>query len=387
MDFNEMTLEQIEARMAEIRSLVDSKDETADFEALTTEVDKLEERKSFLVEEQRKSDILAVVEGAGEETKIDIPMEEKKMDLKELRSSTEYMNAYAEYLKTNDSKEVRALLTDLVQDGVVPVPQVLQDIIETNWSKSDLLSLVKKTYLKGVIKVPFELSAGPGADEGAVVHTEGSKAPAEQELTFGIVEIKPEMLKKFIKISDEVYAMKGEAFLRYIYDEITYRIDKLAEKLIIGLIEDAPDTATSSAVSVETVAADVITLGTVAEAIAKLSDEATSPVIVMNKLTWAAFKAVQYAGNFSVDPFEGLRVIFNNNIKSYADAEAGDTYAIVGDFSGVQANFPDGEDVTLKFDELTYAPEDIILVLGKKYMGLGLVRDKFFTKIAKEAES
>lgn len=382
MDFNEMTLEQIEARMAEIRSLVDSKDETADFEALTAEVDKLEERKAFLIEEQRKSDILAVVEGAGEETKIEVPMEERKMDLKELRSSTEYMNAYAEYLKSEDSRECRALLTDMVQDGVVPVPTFIEDEIRTSWEKSDLLSLVKKTYIKGILKVPFEYSA-----TGASVHTEGAVAPSEETLVIGLIEIKPAMLKKWITISDEVYAMKGEAFLRYIFDEITERIAEKAEELILGLIEDADDEATTTSVSVSTVNADVITLGTVAEAISKLSASAKNPVIVMNKLTWAAFKAVQYAGSYAVDPFEGLKVIFNNTIKSYTAAEAGETYAIVGDFSGIEANFPEGDGIAIKVDDVSLAEKDLIKIVGRQYVGFGLVGDKYFTKIAKEAES
>lgn len=382
MNFDELTLEQIETRMAEIKSLVDSKDETVDFTALSEEVDKLESRKAFLIEEERKADIAAVAAGAGEETKIEIPVEEKKMDLKELRSSKEYMDAYAEYLKTEDKKEVRALLTDMVQDGVVPVPTFIEDEIKTSWEKSDLLSLVKKTYIKGILKVPFELSADP-----AVIHTEGAKAPNEEVLTLGIVEIKPDMIKKFIRLSDEVYAMKGEAFLRYIYDEITERIAELAEKTIIDLIENAPDTATSSAVSVSTVAADVITLSTIAEALAKLSAAAKNPVIVLNRSTWAAFKAVQAAGNYGYDPFEGLDVIYSNDLTAYNSAEAGETYAIVGDFSGIQANFPEGEDIVLKFDDITYAPEDLIQILGRQYVGFGIVNDKFFTKIAKEAES
>lgn len=382
MNFDELTLEQIEARMAEIRSIVDSKDETADYEALTAEVDKLEERKAFLIEEERKADIIAVTAGAGEETKLEIPVEEKKMDLKELRSSKEYMDAYAEYLKTEDKKEVRALLTDMVQDGVVPVPTFIEDEIKTSWEKSDLLSLVKKTYIKGILKVPFELSADP-----AVIHTEGAKAPNEEVLALGIVEIKPAMIKKFIRISDEVFAMKGEAFLRYIYDEITERIAELAEKTIIDLIENAPDTADATSVSVSTVAADVITLGTVAEALSKLSAAAKNPVIVLNRSTWAAFKAVQAAGNYGYDPFEGLNVIYSHDLTAYNSAEAGETYAVVGDFSGIQANFPEGEDIVLKFDDITYAPEDLIQILGRQYVGFGIVNDKFFTKIAKEAES
>lgn len=377
-----LSLEQIEARKAEIKSLVEDTESTADFDELSKEVDMLEERKAALIEEQRKADIIAVTEGAGEETKIEVPVEERKMDLKELRNSEEYINAYAEYIKSEDARECRALLTDMVQDGVVPVPTFLADEIKTFWTKSDLLSLVKKSYIKGILKVPFELNAS-----GAVVHTEGSKAPDEEQIEFGIIEIKPFMLKKFVKFSDEVMAMKGEAFLRYIYDEVTYQLGKKAEELVISLIEDADDEVSATAVSVATLNADVISLGLIAQAIAQLSDKASNAVIVMNKLTWAAFKAVQYAGNFSVDPFEGLTVLFNNNIKSFDAASAGETYAIVGDFSGIQANFPEGEDIVLKFDDLTYAPEDIIQVLGRQYLGMNIVEDKFFCKIAKETES
>lgn len=382
MNFDEMTLEQIEARMTEIRSLVDSKDETADFEALNAEVDKLEERKAFLIEEERKADIEAVTAGEGEEVK-EIIVEEKHMPtLKEVRSSAEYINAYAEYIKNEKDTEVRALLTDLVQDGQVPVPTFIEDEIKTAWEKSDLLSLTKKTYLKGIVKVGFELSA-----TGASIHVEGAKEPSEEEITIGVVEIKPQSIKKWITISDEVYDLKGEAFLRYIFDEITYRIAKKAEEVIIGLIEDAPATADADEVSVDTLEADVISLGTVAQAIAKLSDQASNPVIVMNKATWAAFKSVQYAGSYAVDPFEGLTVLFNNDIKSFDEAEAGDTYAIVGDFSGIQANFPNGDEITLKFDDISLAEKDLIKIVGREYVGLGIVADKYFVKIAKEAES
>lgn len=377
-----LSLEDVEARKAEIKNIVEDTSSEANFDELSAEVDLLEERKAFLVEEERKADILAVTEGAGTEETIEIPMEERKMDLKEIRSSKEYIDAYAEYIKNDNDREVRALLTDLVQDGQVPVPTFIEDEIKTAWEKSDLLSLTKKSYLKGNVKVGFELSA-----TGASIHVEGAKEPSEEEITIGVVEITSQSIKKWITISDEVYDLKGEMFLRYIFDEITYRIAKKAEEVIIGLIEAAPAIATSSAVSVATVEADVITLGTVAEAIAKLSDSAKNPVIVMNKATWAAFKTVQYAGSYAVDPFEGLTVLFNNDIKAYNDAEAGETYAIVGDFSGIQANFPNGDAINLKFDDLSLAEKDLIKIVGRQYVGLGIVADKFFVKIAKEAES
>ena len=385
MLITEMSLEQVEARKAEIKALVDGNVEGTDFEALSKEVDELEARKLALVEEQRKADMQAVLAGAGTETNIDLPQEDHKMakTLAEVRSSAEYVEAFAHYMKTEDAKECRALLTDLVQDGQVPVPTFIEDEIRTAWEKSDLLSLVKKSYMKGIVKIGFELSA-----TGAVVHTEGAKAPTEEELTIGVVTLTPASIKKWITISDEVYSLKGEAFLRYIYDEITYQIAKKIESEIIALIEAADATASATAVGVPVLEADVITLGTVAQAIAKLSDKATNPVLVMNKSTWAAFKQVQYAGSFAVDPFEGLRVIFNNDVKAFDEAEAGNTYVIVGDFGvGVQANFPEGEGISLKFDDLSLAEADLIKIVGREYVALGLVADAALVKIAKAAES
>lgn len=385
MLITEMSLEQVEARKAEIKALVDGNVEGTDFEALSKEVDELEARKLALVEEQRKADMKAVLAGAGTETNIDLPQEDHKMakTLAEVRSSAEYVEAFANYMKTEDAKECRALLTDLVQDGQVPVPTFIEDEIRTAWEKSDLLSLVKKSYMKGIVKIGFELSA-----TGAVVHTEGAKAPTEETLTIGVITLSPVSIKKWITISDEVYSLKGEAFLRYIYDEITYQIAKKIESEIIALIEAADATASATAVGVPVLEADVITLGTVAQAIAKLSDKATDPVLVMNKSTWAAFKQVQYAGSFAVDPFEGLRVIFNNDIKAFDEAEAGDTYVIVGDFGvGVQANMPDGEGITLKFDDLSLSEADLIKIVGRQYIALGLVADAALVKIAKAAES
>ena len=378
-----MSLEQIEARKAEIKDLVEANDASTDFEALTIELDALNERAAFLNEEQRKADIDNVVNEVGTEEINIIPEDKTMPTLNEVRSSQAYVDAFAKYVKSEDDKECRALLTDLVEDGQVPVPTFVEDEIKTAWEKSGLLSLVKKTYLKGTVKVGFELSA-----TGAVVHTEGSKAISEEELTIGVVTLTPASIKKFVRISDEVYDLKGEAFLRYIYDEVTYRIAKKAEDELIALIEAADATASATAVGVPVVEADQLALDTIAKGIAQLSDEAANPVIVMNKSTWAAFKAVQYAGSYAIDPFEGLTVIFNNTVKSFDEAEAGDTYVILGDFGvGVQANFPNGEDIKIKMDDLSEAEADLIRVIGRQYVALGLVADKAIVKIAKEAES
>ena len=125
-------------------------------------------------------------------------------------------------------------------------------------------------------------------------------------------------------------------------------------------------------------------LDVVAQALGKLSDEAANPVIVMNKASWAAFKAVQAAGNYGYDPFEGLTVLFNNSIKSLTAASTGDTWVIVGDFEqGALANFPNGDEINFKIDDMTLAASDLVRIIGREFIGLEPVAPDAFVKIIK----
>ena len=379
-----LTMEQIEARKAEIKTVVEDQSSEADFEALSKEVDALEERKAVLIEEQRKADIQAVVEGAGEEIDIEIPQEERKMDSKEIRSSQEYIEAFAEYIKTGKDTECRKLLTELAS-GTVPVPTFVEDEIRTAWDNNKILARVKKAYMKGIVRVGFEISA-----DGAVVHTEGADAPAEEKLVLGIVELKPASIKKWITISDEAIDLKGEAFLRYIYDELTYQIAKKAEDELIAKIK-ACGTVSTNTPSTNVAVPVVVNTGTltaISEAIAQLSDKAANPVVIMNKASFATFKALQYAANYPVDPFEGLDVLFNDTIAAFADATTGVPYAIVGDLGvGALANFPEGDGVSIKYDDLSLAEADLVKIVGREYIGMGVVAPKAFVKIVKEEAS
>lgn len=374
--------EALELRFNEVKEAIETNAEGTDFEALSLELDSIKERKSFLAEEARKADIQAVInEVETKPTTIEIPQEEtrKMADIKEIRNSEEYVKAFANYIKTEDDSECRALLSELATGGQVPVPSLVEEVISTAWERDEITNRVKKSYIKGILRVGFELSA-----TGAVVHTEGADAPDEETLTLGIVELKPASIKKWISISDEVLDLQGEAFIRYIYDELTYQIAKKASDEIVALIDAAPATATATAVSVGKVTANTIALDTIASAIANLSDRATNPVVIMNKATYAAFKALQYGSNYAVDVFEGMDVIFNNSIDAYSAASAGDTYAIVGDLSiGVQANFPNGEEIKITEDRLSLAEADLVKFVGREYVALGLVADKAICKIVK----
>ena len=387
MEINEMMIEDIESRASEIKSEIAEATEERIAE-LKTEVEQLEERKAELkkladeAEEARK----AVAENAApiEEIK-EVITEERKMTNAEVIKSAEYRDAFKAYILSGKDEECRSLLTENVAGGKVPVPEIVYDIVKNAWEKEGLMALVKKTYLKGNLKVGFEISA-----DGAVIHTEGDNAPTEEKLVLGVVEIVPMSIKKWITISDEVADMDAGAFIQYVYDELTYQIAKKAADTLIAKIEACGTVSTDTPsvnVAVPVVEADSIALNTIANAIAQLSDQAANPVIVMNKQTFAAFKAVQAAGSYGYDPFEGLPVVFNNSITAFSAATTGVTYAIVGDFGeGAIANFPNGDEITIKYDDLSLAEKDLVKLVGREFVGIEVVGPKSFVKIAKASE-
>lgn len=385
-EIKEMQIEELEARSAEIVAEVDNAEITEErLQELDAESVQIEERKNELkkaaAEAKEVRDAVAEDKVVVEEIK-EIVSEERTMTQKEIVNSAEYRDAFKNYIITGKDTECRTLLTENATNGTVPVPEIVYDIVKNAWENEGIMSLVKKTYVKGNLKVGFEISA-----DGAVVHTEGADAPSAENLVLGIIELVPASIKKWIKISDEVIDMDAGSFLRYVYDELAHQIAKKAADELLRKIIACSTVATntpSMSVGVPVVSTASIALGTIAEAIGKLSDQAANPVIVMNKATWASFKAVQAAGSYGYDPFEGLPVVFNNSITAFSAATTGVTYAIVGDFGeGAIANFPAGEGIDIKYDNLSLAESDLVKIVGREFVGLGVIGPDCFVKIAK----
>lgn len=380
MDFKDMESTALEARKAELAAMAD--EETRSLEELNAFAEEmkainaeLEARKQS--EAERRALAEEIINGKGEvvnEAPEEI-RETKKMDM-EIRNTTEYIDAYADYIRTGDDRECRSILTEN-GSGKVAVPELVYDIVKTAWEKNGITSRVRKAYLKGNLKVNFEASA-----TGATTHTEGASAVSEETLTLGIVTMIPKNIKKWIGVSDEIMDLRGEEFLRYIYEELTYQIAKKAGEDLLDAIVACGTTAGSTQVGVPVMTSTTISVGLIAQAIGKLSDEAENPVVIMNKATWAAFKTAQAANGFNYDPFEGLPVVFSNHLNSFAAATAGDTYAIVGDLDhGALMNFPAGEEIKFNFDDKTLATQDINRVIGRMFVASAPVANNAFVKI------
>ena len=380
MELKDMSMEQLEERKAAIASELDAPE--ADLDALEAEArsikEEIEQRKAE--EEKRNAIRNAVAQGEGVvERKLEPVKENKPMTELEIRASKEYMDAFANYIRTEDDTECRALLT-VNASGAVPVPTLIDDVVRTAWEKNEFTNRLRKTYFKGNLKVAFELSA-----DAAYEHTEGTTAPTEEALTLGIVEMIPKNIKKWITISDEVLAIGmggSEAFLRYIYEELTYQIIKKLIALCVADVTGASASNSSSAVGVPVLkTAPAVT--TIPAAVAHLSSEASNLCVVMNRLTEVEFLSAYASGNFAVDPFAGLPRVYTSALTAYSSLSENGVYAIVGDLSAIQVNYPEGEGVIIKFDDMSLAEKDMVKIVGRQYAAHKITAPSRLIKLTK----
>lgn len=331
-------------------------------EELKAELDVIEERKETIraEAEEKRAEMQEVIDGAGEV--IEEAQEDRKMSDKEIRSSKEYLNAWVELQKGKmDKNEFRALFTtnaDLGSDetGTIAVPTYVEDRIHTAWEKNDIMAAIRKTFFRGNLKVGYEASA-----DGAVIHEEGAEAISEENLVIGFIELIPKTIKKLVRYSTEVMDMKGQSWIDYIFDEMEYQIVKKAADEAVAAMEASSLSYGYSAAGASLTTADII------GAEGYLGGEAANPVLITTRSNAAALKAAALSASYGYDPFDGLPVMFTEF------AAGSDALGIVADLSGVQANFPDGDQPKFVFDEYTEAAADIVRVIGRLYVGIDVV--------------
>lgn len=375
--------EELETRKAEIA--VETDTATAEMiETLSAELDMIEERKLALdkeVEERTKA-AEAVIAGAGKTIE---SRKESTMTFEDFRNSKAYVDAFANYIKTGKDEECRSLikefrassdskvLTELTNpQGGVPVPEFVESRIRTAWENDEIFSRVTKTFVKGILKVGFEYVA-----TDADIHEEGTNANAAEQLLLGVVQLTPQTIKKWVLFSTEVLAMSAEDFLRYIYDEVAYKIVKKAADLVTKAIINAPGLDAVNAVGVAQITG-VVSPSTIIDAIATLGDEARDLVFIASGQTIASVRKAALTANYAYDPFMGLTVIQ----KDITDFNG----AIIGDLSGVQANFPEGDSVRFVLDEYSQSEKDLVKLVGRLYAAIEVVGPKMFATIDGQGE-
>lgn len=394
-------VDEVDAKKEEFESADTEKREEliGEVEALTEEADKIDEEVKELEEQkeelEKQEERMSLTRSLSKSV-----IEERKEQIMETNvlASKEYNQLYADYIRGKvDEREVRSFLT---RDGnanlstatsYVPIPEIMQGFVETAWYEYGKFSrLVSETFEPAIFKIPVEVSA-----TGADWHDENGDAVSQEEITFGQIVLQPKMIKKFIALTDELMAMSATDFMRYVADELVYRVILALDEAII----DRTDVNGLGVIGIvgnaltEEVSAD-ISFNVINEAIANLVtfDDLT---IAMNPATFfnnfmgltdqvgnPIFRVVHDNENRPQYYLSGHRVEFTQALPAYADAEAGDVYAVVGNFRrGYRLNYPQGRDVITLVDPYTLATEDIVRMIGRLYVAGNVVKPKHFAEI------
>ena len=355
-EVKDMSIEQLEERKVAIAAEIEL--DGADLDALESEIRSINaELESRKAAEEKRAEIRSAV-AAGKGTVIEKVKEEVKTMDNEQRK-TELIDALAEYIKGNATAEQRAmLLSTNATGGTVKVSDIVDDFIWTDWDNSPILSRIRKVYVQGNYSVGYEASA-----TGAVKHTEGAAAPTEETLTLAYINFVAQYYKKWIRVSDTVLALKGRAFMDYLMDEFGHQLAIALENAVVAEIA----ASTLSAKVTNDIDNTAVMAG-----FARLSDEATNPVVIISKATYAAIMNERATTGAKIeDPFNGFEVLFNNTV----------TGLLVGDLDGVVANFPEGEDFKFIVDDTSLAEQDLVKIVGKILADIHLVRPNGFAVV------
>ena len=84
----------------------------------------------------------------------------------------------------------------------------------------------------------------------------------------------------------------------------------------------------------------------------------------------------------NADPFNGYEVVF----ATMPTVTGATIPAILLDPRGAVVNLPDGDNVTIKVDDLSLAEYDLVKVVGKQMMGIGLTKPKHAVVISIASE-
>ena len=372
--------------------LQEVEDMTKEAEELDADIKDLEEQRNTLAEQEERMSMTSTL------SKVQI--EERKTQMEEIRNAfdtKEYNQLYADYIRSGKDTEIKNYIQRSGSANLststsnVPIPVIMQGFVETAWYEYGKFSrLVSEMFEPSILKILVETAA-----DGASWHTENGDAVSQESITLGQIILQPKMIKKFVALTDELMAMAADEFLRYVADELVYRV-------ILALDEAIINRTDLNGLGVIGIAGNSLTETVTAAPGFNVINEAIANLVTFDNLTIAMnpetfFKnfmgltdqvgrpIYQIAQDNEGRPayyLSGYRVEFTQALPSYDDAESGQVYAVAGNFRrGYKLNYPQGRDVISLVDPYTLATEDVVRMIGRLYVAGNVVRPKHFVEI------
>ena len=238
MEFENMTMEQIESRVAEIQSKIDNAT-AEEISAFTEEMQKLNERKTQLKDiAEKRSQLKANVQAFGVQVKTPFTgatSSEERLDA----SSKEYRNAWVKRIARDaDNRPIFGEMTDTEKraftfttenTGVVVPTEIINRIVDLTDNDSPLYDDAMKSNFKNGFIIPrlTEITAGD-----AKVVNEGEANDDEQD-EFDSLEITSVEIKKHIVLTRKMEFQSIDAFLDWLVNHLASRIRVAKENYIL----------------------------------------------------------------------------------------------------------------------------------------------------------
>lgn len=336
----EMTLKEVEERIAELDTEVRAMTEAADIDKAAEEKRELLARQKELQGlETRRQQALDLNNGTAQ-GKI-IEERGKGMEGKTFAVGTkEYRNAWLANLQGKQVEERAAIA--LADAGAV-IPEDLQDnIISKAKEYAPILSEITLLHVPGGVKFAVE-----GVNNAASMHAENTAiAPASDTLV--TVTLSAYEITKLIQISATVKNMSLASFETWLVDNLAEAIAMKAENLVFN------GSGTAEATGLVKTATEVtggITSANVYAAFGKLkSAYARNAKVAVNRSTFftSVLPLQDKAKNDMVIRENGVYILLGSKVM-FTDSVA-DGVLVVGDFKKYVANMAEGQHVNSAYD-------------------------------------
>ena len=226
----EKRLKEIEARKAEIRTLLEDTEKDVDLTKINEELDSLNKEQASI--EERAAIARSLETGAETPDKEeDAPTAETKEENKEERNmnNKEYRNAYLKSLRGIELTEAEKRAFTVSGAGAVIPTETADEVIKKIKDQAPLLNEITLLNVKGSVKFAVE-----GVKTAAANHTENATINADSD-TLVTVTLNGYEITKKVQVSDSVATMSNDAFEDWLTSMIAEMLaDKISTLIING---------------------------------------------------------------------------------------------------------------------------------------------------------
>ena len=343
---NETRLKEIEARKAEIRSLLEDTSKDVNLDEINKELDSLNKEQSSIEERAKIARSLETGEETPDRVEKVPAIEETEERKGKDNMNKEYRIAYLKHLRGAEMTEAeKRAFTVSGAGSVIPV-ETANEIIKKLKDQAPLLNEITLLNVKGNVKFAVE-----GVKTDAAKHTENASISADGD-TLVTVSLNGYEVTKKVQVSDSVMTMSNDAFEDWLTSMIAEMLaDKICTLIIKGSgtdeatgVEKANTWGDTNSVTVA--AASSLTEANVQKlmSLLKAGYSKNAKFLMSNETLFNDFMPLQnLAKNSIVTERDGVYYVYGKEVMLSEDVAAHEAY--LGNFKKYVGNL--SEDVTI----------------------------------------